>query len=109
MHFSTSFATTAFLALLLPNLAVALKAVPSAQCSSVCGNISATTQEEIVCNDFDLSNKDQGKVFQACIKCQMNSTAVDPGTGETDLHWMICKFILVEFISLVSGDEITLD
>lgn len=70
---------------------IALRAVPSGHCAAVCGDVTTTKGTDIVCVDQDYGNTPKGLAFEACISCQMNSTAVDTTTGETDLQWMLCK------------------
>jgi len=67
----------------------ALRANPQSPCASLCGNISSTSGDEISCYDDAYADTSVGQQFQACIACEINSTSVDPGTGSTDLQWLL--------------------
>lgn len=74
----------------------ALRAVPFGPCASLCGNTSDTTSDEIVCSDTDYQGTAAGQTAQACISCQLNSTAVDTATNTSDLQWALCRYHLAE-------------
>jgi len=67
----------------------AILAVASGKCAGVCGNVTTTQASDIVCTDSDYANTPTGQAFENCINCEMNSSAVDPYTGDTDLKWLL--------------------
>jgi hypothetical protein len=91
MHFLRIFAGVVVLASSMGGVG-AIRTVPSSQCAAICGDTSVTKGSDIVCSDSDYANTNAGKVFASCITCQMNSTAVDLTTGDTDLKWMLCEY-----------------
>lgn len=69
----------------------ALRAVPQQQCAGACGNVSSTTPQDIVCDDDGFATSSAGQAFQECLTCEINSTASDPNTGQSDLQWALCE------------------
>jgi len=41
----------------------------------------------VVCLDANFQSLQQGRAFQQCVACQLNSTEVDPEKNETDVEW----------------------
>jgi hypothetical protein len=85
----TALLTSVLLASGLAGRASALRTVASSHCASVCGNTTETTTDDIVCTDADFGTP-KGQIFAECLTCQLNSTAIDPGNGDTDLKWLLC-------------------
>jgi len=67
----------------------ALRVAPNSPCLSVCGDATLTDGSDIVCDDTDFANTPTGRAFQECISCELNSTAYDTVTGQTDLQWLL--------------------
>ncbi|ELR06006.1 hypothetical protein VC83_06886 [Pseudogymnoascus destructans] len=80
--------STAIVAAGFVGQSAAIRTVPSSPCASLCGDVTSTTNSEILCTQADL-NTAKGQVFSKCISCQMASTAMDPKTGDTDLKWVL--------------------
>ncbi|ELR02471.1 hypothetical protein VC83_07895 [Pseudogymnoascus destructans] len=80
--------STAIVAAGFVGQSAAIRTVPSSPCASLCGDVTSTTNSEILCTQADL-NTTKGQVFSKCISCQMTSTAMDPKTGDTDLKWVL--------------------
>ena len=76
----------------------ALRANPQSPCASLCGNISSTSGDEISCYDAAYTDTPTGQQFEACIACEINSTSVDPGTGSTDVQWLLCMYYHVKVV-----------
>lgn len=85
MHF---FTTILPIVALLSQTAQAIRAVKNSPCEAKCGDISNTTASDIVCTDADYGTP-TGQIFAECITCQLNSTTLDPETGESDLKWLL--------------------
>lgn len=69
--------------------ASALPTVPGSSCESVCTN-AGDLVEDVVCLDADYQNLENGRAYQKCVSCQLNSTAVDTGKNETDVEFGLC-------------------
>ena len=91
MHFCT-LSTVLLVVLWLVDPSWAIRTVPTSECAAKCGNVTETRGTDIVCTDADYGTP-TGQVFAECITCQLNSTAVDPATGDTDLKWLLCEFL----------------
>ncbi len=64
----------------------ALQSVPGSPCESVCLD-AGTLEEDVVCLDANYQSLDNGRAFQKCVACQLNSTALDTGNNETDVEY----------------------
>lgn len=73
-------------------LTSALPTVAGSPCESVCVN-AGDPVEDVVCLDADYQNLENGRAFQKCVSCQLNSTAVDTERNETDVGFGLrtCK------------------
>ncbi len=70
-------------------LTSALQYVAGSPCESVCAD-AGTLNEDVVCLDADYQALPQGRAYQKCVACQLNSTAVDTSKNETDVGWGLC-------------------
>ena len=68
----------------------ALQSVPGSPCEPVCAN-AGQLQDDVVCLDADYRNLENGRAFQTCVSCQLNSTAVDTDTNATDVEYGLSK------------------
>lgn len=67
----------------------ALLVTPSSQCAASCGNTLAETNgTDLVCADADYGSLN-GVVFQSCVECELNSTAVEG--SNSDLRSLLCE------------------
>jgi hypothetical protein len=86
MNSARLFGTTVLLAFL--QSAYAFGHVPGSPCTEVCsGNPQDTLANDVVCLDADYVNSTSGKPFYDCITCELNSTAVDRATNQSDVEW----------------------
>ncbi|EXJ95967.1 hypothetical protein A1O1_01092 [Capronia coronata CBS 617.96] len=66
----------------------ALQSVPGSPCEPVC-SAAGSLEDDVVCLDANYRSLEQGRNFQECVACQLNSTAVDTGNNETDVEWAL--------------------
>jgi len=66
-----------------------LPTVAGSPCEPVCAN-AGDLVEDVVCLDADYQNLENGRAFQKCVSCQLNSTAVDTEKNETDVEYGLC-------------------
>lgn len=88
-------------------LTSALQCVAGSPCESVCAD-AGTLNEDVVCLDADYQSLPQGRAYQKCVACQLNSTAVDTSKNETDVGWGLCMlptlfYLLRTLFMLQSG------
>lgn len=67
----------------------ALQTVAGSPCASICSD-AGNLEDDIVCLDANYQSLRQGRAFQNCVGCQLNSTAVDTANNETDVEWALC-------------------
>ncbi|EXJ81457.1 hypothetical protein A1O3_07749 [Capronia epimyces CBS 606.96] len=72
----------------LLRLTSALQSVPGSPCETVCST-AGSLEQNVVCLDADYQSLDQGRAFQKCVACQLNSTEVDTRHNETDVEWAL--------------------
>lgn len=84
-----------FLCLLtvLLRLTSALQTVAGSPCESVCAD-AGTLEDDVVCLDADYQSLPQGRAYQTCVACQLNSTSVDRSKNETDVDWALCMLAI---------------
>jgi hypothetical protein len=80
--------------LLLGQLSLGLRTTPGSPCETRCSPSKATTPEEIVCADHEYEDSEVGRKFEDCIECQLQSTYSDGTTGQSDMEWGLCTFLM---------------
>ncbi|KAM5342553.1 hypothetical protein ACJ41O_013519 [Fusarium nematophilum] len=79
---------TASLGLLSP--AASILVADDSPCGTLCGNVlSATTSDDIVCNEGDYTSG-AGIVYQQCLACQQTSD-YRTSDNETDQQYLLCE------------------
>merc|ERR1711939_1139947 len=78
-------------------LTSALQYVAGSPCESVCAD-AGTLNEDVVCLDADYQALPQGRAYQKCVACQLNSTAVDTSKNETDVGWGLCMLPTLSYL-----------
>lgn len=68
------------------HLTSALQSVAGSPCESVCAD-AGDLNADVVCLDAEYQSLSQGRAFQRCVACELNSTAVDTSKNETDVTW----------------------
>lgn len=77
----------------LLRLTSALQTVAGSPCESVCAD-AGTLEGDVVCLDADYQSLPQGRAYQNCVACQLNSTSVDTSKNETDVEWALCMLAI---------------
>ncbi|KAJ9605112.1 hypothetical protein H2200_010502 [Cladophialophora chaetospira] len=87
----------------------ALQSVPGSPCDSVCAD-AGTLEEDVVCLDANYQSLDNGRAFQKCVACQLNSTAVDTASNETDVGWglLALRYTLAGCMFAIPEDHISI-
>jgi hypothetical protein len=90
---ATSAPLRLLLCLLIVGLRVtsALQSVPGSPCEAVCSD-AGTLEDDVVCLDASYQSLASGRGFQKCVACQLNSTAVDTASNETDVEFGLCMY-----------------
>jgi len=87
--------TTFLVACALAPVASGLRSVANSPCADVCSDDTAGTLEDAVtCLDENFGRTTTGANFEKCISCELNSTAVEQGSNETDVEWGLCEHII---------------
>jgi hypothetical protein len=87
--------TSIITVLLLASSITGLKVTPGSPCIALCSdsedpNHSATTEDEIVCQDSSFNSTVVGQRFKSCVTCLQNSTFT--AAGSDDQKWFLCKY-----------------
>jgi len=85
---ATRAASLLWLLTLLCRITSALQTVHGSPCESVCSN-AGSLEDDVVCLDANYQSLAPGRAFEACVSCQLNSTAVDTASNETDVEWAL--------------------
>lgn len=95
--------SVAFLCLL--HFVFSLEVTPNSACSSLCDTkiangadpsndeITKTGSSDLVCSDYEydgFNSTEVGRRFKNCLSCELNSTATDARTDESDVSWALC-------------------
>ena len=84
-------AAAAVVVALAASRGAAVGVAPSSPCAVQCGNdLSSTSGADLVCGDASYGSQ-AGQTFEACVGCELDSAYVDAATGESDLHWLLCR------------------
>ena len=88
------------LLLFLNNIVVtsAYYVVANSNCTSFCkgGTLEPTaSSNNASCTDLEYNVTYTGVTFRQCVSCELNSDAVDPQTGQTNLGWAFCKYTAI--------------
>ena len=72
-----------------------LKVTPGSPCVALCSDVqdpshSATTEDEIACQDTSFNTTVIGERYKSCLKCLQNSTFT--AAGGDDQKWFLCKY-----------------
>lgn len=67
----------------------AILVTSGSSCSSSCGNVlDATTRNDLVCTESDLSSS-SATVLKSCLNCELTSTYYSTNPNQTDQQWLL--------------------
>ncbi|KAI1622474.1 hypothetical protein EDD37DRAFT_651749 [Exophiala viscosa] len=94
---------------LLVRVTTALQSVTGSPCESVCAS-AGSLSDDVVCLDADYQSLQQGRAFNQCVACQLNSTAIDTSKNETDVEWglLALRYTLAGCMFAIPEDRISI-